>query len=568
MKRISTFFVATVISVACFSQTPVINYQQLTDALSAPVDIAHPTDGTGRLFIVQQGGLIRIWNGSSLVATPFLDVSAALAKSDEQGLLSMAFHPQYATNRYFFIYYTKVNDGSLTIARYRTQEGNPNLADASSGVEILNIPHPGNTNHNGGKLNFGSDGYLYLGTGDGGGSNDVPNNAQNGQSLLGKMLRIDVNDFNDVTPPLYSIPATNPYTSDAAAADEIIALGLRNPFRWSFDRQTGDMWIGDVGQGAREEVDFRSAANLSSRTNYGWRCMEGKIPNPSGTAVCPAPPDNVLPIFDYDRSAAGGTVITGGMVYRGTEFPTLNGHYICTDFASGNIWLIKSDGATGWTVTPQTTNLTRAIAGFGEDQSGNLYAVQLANGTGQGVLYKIITDNVLPLKLLSFTGSAQNNQHILNWTIAGSTPGDQFELESSTNNQSFTKASNYISASSGQSTYTSSVLATNTRTTYYRLKLRGSDGQISYSPVIIIQPGNTAGPAFKATVSGDFVTLELLQKAEHISIVNTAGQVLLQRTINNAAGVITIPLSGIATKGLLLIRVMGNGKNSTQKILY
>ena len=352
---------------------PVIEFQKIIAGLSDPVDLTEATDGTHQLFIVERKGKVKILKNTNLSKTLFLDVSSIITSSgQEQGLLSLAFHPQYKTNGYFFIYYTNTS-GTVTVARYH--RSNDSIADASSGVVLITIPKK-YSNHNGGHLVFGKDGYLYFGTGDGGAGGDPDNNAQNGQSLLGKMLRIDVNNSQ---PPYYSIPADNRQGNTADAKPEIIATGLRNPWRWSFDKKTGDLWIGDVGQNKWEEVNMVPAMDIVNK-DYGWSCIEGT----HSFKNCPAKPNNVTPIFEYPHSAStGGFSITGGYVYRGTEFPALEGWYICADFVSRNGWLIKADTSGGWTVTMQK-NWPEVISSFGELLDGTLYALTLS-----GTIYKV-----------------------------------------------------------------------------------------------------------------------------------------------------------------------------------
>lgn len=566
MKLLAAFFLSVMGCYSSYAQVPVIQYQTVVTGLADPLDIANAADGSNRLFIVQQGGQVRIWDGSFILPDPFINLSGVISSGGERGLLSIAFHPGYATNRYFFVYYTKAGDGSLTIARYRTLESNPNQADAASGVEILNILHPTNANHNGGKLQFGADGFLYVGTGDGGGSNDVPNNAQNGNSLLGKMLRIDVNDFTDATPPLYSIPAANPYTNDGNVLDEIIALGLRNPFRWSFDRTTHDMWIGDVGQGAREEVDFRAAGDINSPTNYGWRCMEGNITNPDPTAACPAPSNYVPPIFDYTHDAAtGGNVLTGGYVYRGNDFTELKGYYICTDFGSGNIWLIKNNG-TGFDATLQTVNMVTGIAAFGEAESGALYAVRLTDGVNanSGVLYKVVPASVLPIKLISFTAVSQGNLHVIKWRVQGLEKTDLQVLEKKLENENEFSEAGRVAVSSENESYTMQLAATNAET-YYRLKIMAATGTVTYSPVAKIDRGS-ARNGFTASITGSQLTINLVESANRIEILSGGGSMLYTKT-TTSQGVIQIPLSNIPHQ-ILFIKLYSALGSRVQKIAW
>jgi glucose/arabinose dehydrogenase len=548
------------------TQAPVIEYQSIiATGLADPVDVVNPGDGTNRLFLVQRGGLIRIWNGSEVLPNPFLNVTSLLSLSGgERGLLSIVFHPNYASNRYFFIYYTSTT-GALTLARYRTLADNANLADAASGVVLLSIPHTAG-NHNGAKLIFGTDGFLYFGTGDGGGSNDVPNNAQNGNSLLGKMLRIDVNDFADATPPLYGIPAGNPYTGDAAVLDEIIALGVRNPWRWSFDRVTGDMWIGDVGQGAREEVDFRHRDSILNPTNYGWRCLEGFITNPSMAAACPAPVNNVLPVFDYPHNANGGFVITGGYVYRGAEFPSLNGYYITTDYSTGNIWLIAPDGDE-WEVTPQIINKLTNVSSFGEAENGDLYATRLNNGTpNTGGLYKVILGQTLPVKLLSFTARAVGNTHEISWKTSAGQKGDTYVVErKKTGEPGFTEVGQKKVTGTSQQEYTLNI-PTVPADCWYRLKTVGTDGAVNYSAVIFLPNKKTAKEIFTINRSGSLVTLMLHEPVQSVEVFNASGAQLYKQLLNDRSGMITLPL--VHSNGLVFVRATTATGSETKKLVW
>jgi glucose/arabinose dehydrogenase len=398
----------------CFSaaaaQRPTISYSNFITGLNAPIDIVSANDGSGRLFIVQQGGLIRLYENGTLYN--FLNMGATgenlISTGGERGLLSMAFHPDYdgTTVPYFFVYYTNTA-GNLAIRRYSTIAGpgtppTPSIvANTSSDVLVLTIPHPTNANHNGGKINFGSDGYLYLATGDGGGSNDGPNNAQNGEVLLGKMIRIDINSSTAQTFGNYGIPADNPYVGDPSVLDEIWAMGLRNPFRWSFDKLTGDMWIGDVGQGAKEEINFRPAG-ATAHVNYGWRCLEGYISTPSVADCIPA--DNVYPVFDYNNPVSGQSAVTGGYVYRGTQYPNLYGYYIAADVYSDSVYLLWPNGSGGFDSLGQVMPPDPDpwfIVSFGQDEDGTIYAV--SQGTG-AILNVVATGGIpLPVKLSAFS---------------------------------------------------------------------------------------------------------------------------------------------------------------------
>lgn len=337
--------------------------------LNSPVDLAAtPQAGDSRLFIVEQSGRIRIMrNSGSLLRRPFLDIQDRVSSGSERGLLGLAFHPDYAANGYFYVNYTNLS-GDTTISRFSVS-GSRNLADPNSEQILLVVDQPF-ANHNGGDLAFGPDGYLYIALGDGGSGGDPLNNSQNIDSLLGKILRIDV----DGGAP-YAIPADNPFVG-LPGADEIWAYGLRNPWRISFDRQTGDFFIADVGQSAREEIDFQAAGSAGG-ANYGWRCYEGtQAYNLSGCNPDPGVYD--FPAHEYTHSE--GCAITGGFVYRGALYPTLAGHYFFADYCSGTIWALLPDGMGGWTLTDHGALLSSPTT-FGENAKGELFVADAASGT-------------------------------------------------------------------------------------------------------------------------------------------------------------------------------------------
>jgi glucose/arabinose dehydrogenase len=343
----------------------------VSSGIASPVFVGNAADGTNRLFIVERAGTIRVLQPGSSSPTLFLDIRSKIVSGGEQGLLGLAFHPLYSTNGRFFVYYTQAADGTLVIAEYKVAASNKDVADPTEKV-ILTIPHPTNTNHNGGMLAFGPDGFLYIGVGDGGSANDPPNNAQNVNVLLGKILRIDINP-PQASGAQYVSPSTNPFFGTTAGRDEIFALGIRNPWRFSFDRLTGQLWVADVGQGAREEVD----TPILSGGNYGWRVYEGFACTNNDQALCNAA-NYTLPIFDYAH-ANGRCSITGGYVYRGSSGALPAGTYVYGDYCSGEIF--SWDGSTQTVLLDTTQN----IASFGEDEQGELYVVNLG-----GTLSKIV----------------------------------------------------------------------------------------------------------------------------------------------------------------------------------
>lgn len=347
---------------------------------SSPVALTHAPDESERLFIVERGGRIRIWEGGAL--RTFLDLRSSVntndSGGDERGLLGLAFSPGYATNGHFYVNYISSSSlprGSTVVSRFTVSPTNPDDGMEASEEVILVVPQP-EPNHNGGQINFGPDGFLYIGMGDGGGAGDVHGSTGNGQAndtFLGKMLRIDVEGSPDPGSP-YAVPADNPFLLDPQVPDEIWAFGLRNPWRWSFDRKTGDMYIADVGQYEWEEVNFVPASSTGGE-NFQWRRIEGFNTFNSGTQI--AKGTSTGPVFEYDHNA--GSSITGGYVYRGQEHPRMKGIYFFGDYNSGRIWGLQQDPSGSW-VDRQLLETSLRISSFGEDESGNLYVASLFTG--------------------------------------------------------------------------------------------------------------------------------------------------------------------------------------------
>lgn len=346
----------------------VLKLESIASGFTRPVQVV--SAGDDRLFIVGQHGYIHVRQPDGTVSL-FLDIDAKVKSTgNEQGLLGLAFHPNYASNGYFYVNYIN-NSNNTVIARYNVSSGNPNLADASSEYILLTITQP-YTNHNAGDLQFGPDGYLYCALGDGGSAGDPGNRAQDINQLLGKILRIDVNSGSP-----YGIPPTNPFVG-VAGADEIWSYGWRNPWRFSFDRLTGDMWIADVGQNDWEEVNMEPAGSAGGN-NYGWRCYEGN--EQYNFSLCSSGTSFVFPVFVYDHTySSGGFSVTGGFVYRGSLNPGMYGHYICADYISGNFWTLYPNGSGGYN-TNFFPALQTSISSFGQGHDGELYVTHLLNGT-------------------------------------------------------------------------------------------------------------------------------------------------------------------------------------------
>ena len=358
-----------------FGQSQTITLQSFATGFDSPVEITNA--GDSRLFVVQKGGLIRILNSNgSINTTPFLNLSTLISSDGERGLLGLAFHPNYAANGYFFVNYTNTS-GNTVIARYSVNSGNPDIANIT-GTILMTISQP-YTNHNGGSIKFGADGYLYIGMGDGGSGGDPGNRAQNINENLGKMLRIDV---NSTISPFYTSPATNPYVG-VAGNDEIWAIGLRNPWKFSFNRLNGDLWIADVGQGAIEEINKIVNPLPNTGINFGWRCYEGN--STYNTSGCAPSSTMTFPFAQYARSG-GACSVTGGYFYTGSTYPNFQNKYFFTDYCDDKIRMVNSAGV----ITTTTSFSGNNFVTFGEDMNGELYIAGISSGT----IYKIIDSSL------------------------------------------------------------------------------------------------------------------------------------------------------------------------------
>lgn len=405
---------------------PELQLEHVVSDLQAPVYVTHAGDDSGRLFVVESPGRIRIIQNGLIQAEPFLDIrdrvrspASVPTASGEQGLLGLAFPPGFADKGYFYAFYTRM-DGDNVLARY-CLSADPNRAEAESEQVVLLLEHSAHPEHNAGQLAFGPDGYLYLGTGDSGGAGDPLVEAQNRASLLGKILRIDVEGsaynqgevdrkggFASCRPSTalsdqslrYAIPADNPFAQGRSEKPEVWALGLRNPWRFSFDRTTGDLYISDVGQNSREEINFQ-AAHFAGGANYGWNILEGSqcysaLPDsqPDSEAgnepACQPPPGNLPPVVEYGHGVeeGQGCAITGGYVYRGQASPGLEGIYFYADFCLGKVWGLRYWKGDWKTQLLADTPLKPSS--FGEDQAGEIYLVHLGTGLEtDGAIYRL-----------------------------------------------------------------------------------------------------------------------------------------------------------------------------------
>jgi len=518
-----------------------IGYQTIVDAgLADPIDIAippnaSPANGSTRIFVAQQNGLIRLWNGSSF--SDLVNLSSVISTGGERGLLSMTFHPSYngTTNRDFFVYYTRNSDGDLTVARYRTDPSDPNAIDPAGGTVLITpIEHSSQSNHNGGDLNFGSDGFLYLTTGDGGGTGDPGENAQNPSSLLGKLLRIDVNAAIPITPT-------------------VVDIGLRNPFRWSFDKNTGDAWIGDVGQSAWEEISFKPAG--SSGLNFGWDCYEGNATYEI-TADCPAAGSITFPSHVYAN--AEGQAVVGGFVYRGTEISALQGWYVATDYYTGRIFR-RSPGGTWFTQTGGQTG----ISSFGEAPDGTLYAISQFSDD----LYKLIVTGALPVKLISFSGKRNDNIAELEWKTATEQNTARFRIEFSTTASNFQNAG-IVAASRNPngSNYSFQHHFNTSSDIYYRLAIEDDDGQIAYSSIIRLSSPKSGIKIYPTVINNGILNIQTETPVNKLQIISANGGMVFRKELNAFTGTTAISLPQFS-KGIYIVQLHMNNGIKTEKII-
>jgi hypothetical protein len=377
-------YASIVIILLCsFSYGQSIDIETFASGFSNPTNIKNA--GDSRLFVVEQAGRIRIINDDGSVNnSPFLDINSIVINGGgERGLLGLAFHPNYNSNGFFYVNYIN-NGGSTVISRFSRSTTNPDLADQNSELQLLTFSQPF-ANHNGGDMAFGPDGYLYISSGDGGSAGDPGNRAQSLTTLLGKLLRIDVDNTSNGNN--YAIPADNPYFGSSSNLQEIWAFGLRNPWKFSFDKTTGDLWIADVGQNTFEEINM--VLPTSAGINYGWRCYEGNSPfNLSG---CPPSNSLTFPIAQYSHNGDGAfkCSITGGYRYRGTAQPTLNGLYFFADYCSDEIGVLEESGSN-WTMSFTPAFNGNGWTTFGEDVNGEIYI----SGNDSGIVYRIIDSNL------------------------------------------------------------------------------------------------------------------------------------------------------------------------------
>ena len=469
-------FVITFLILIQFTVSAQYNFEVAFPNLtfSSALNLQNAGDGTNRLFVVEQSGIIKVFQNQSNVSTTktFLNISDRVTAGGETGLLGLAFHPDFENNGYFYVNYTAPSPLRSVISRFKVSTTNPDSVDKNSELIFLTYNQP-YSNHNGGCLAFGPDGNLYIAAGDGGSGGDPENNAQNITNLLGKIIRIDVD--NPQSPLNYGIPADNPFidSTNASIRKEIYAWGLRNTWKFSFDPVTGWLWAGDVGQGLWEEIDI-----IQNGKNYGWRCYEGNhsydLSGCNGTYK--------FPIWEYSHSL--GFSITGGYVYRGQNVPELYGKYIYGDYVSARVWSLDYDGINP-TINTQISTAAGSITSFGVDENNELYLVSF-----NGKIYRFIP-TVVPVELISFNATVIDGKVRLDWYTSTETNNEGFKIEKSRDGVNYSEI--FFVGGNGTSTnrnvYSYLDESVSSGVYYYRLKQIDFDGSFEYLNVVAVDLG-------------------------------------------------------------------------------
>jgi glucose/arabinose dehydrogenase len=555
---------------------PQIVFTSYLSGFNSPVDLANADDGTNRLFVVERSGMIKIIVNNAVLPTPFLNIADRVHQGGgERGLLGLAFHPEYQTNGFFYVNYTDNSGGDTRISRFQVSSADANIAVPGSEVILLEMDQP-YSNHNAGDLNFSpEDGYLYIAMGDGGSGGDPQNRSQNLSCLLGKMLRINVDggglpastsqsggscDFTSSTH--YTIPADNPFATSNTVRREIWSIGWRNPWRFAFDPLNGNMWVADVGQGAWEEVDFELSG--TSGLNYGWRCYEGA--HAHNTSGCSPASSYVSPVFEYDHTSAGGFSITGGCVYRGTDFPNMVGHYVLADYVSDNVWsLFRNTNGTVSVHSHDIAGFTN-ISSFGVDEEGEMYAVSL-----DGIIYKVQDTSPLPVELSAFSGKNEGDVNRLLWTSLSEINTAHFDIERSQNGSDFYNIAQVAAAQNSQTikNYSYEDRTFTKGDNFYRLKMVDLDGSYEYSKIISIISGDSSGFEIHPNPSnGKFILYwpEKTQSISSIRIYNILGDLIVEAYPDLVNQKFDLDLSD-APVGVYLIQVQINGVLYAQQIV-
>lgn len=555
MKRHLIVFFATLLSAAGWAQ-PTLEFTVVNltgPGLVQPVDITGCGDNSGRLFITEKRGTIRIIENGAVLPDFFLNIQSQVMNSGERGLLGLAFHPQYPDSPYIYVNYVIAGTITNRISRFSLNPNNAYDIDESTELELLTQMGV-QANHKAGDLAFGPDGFLYIGMGDGGGGFDPEDTGQDTSTLLGKMLRIDI---NSKTPPLnYSIPSTNPYVG-GPGRDEIWAIGLRNPWRISFDRENGDFWIADVGQNAWEEVNWLPNGTPPG-SNFGWDCYEG-----NGHAIepqnCPGGTIFTWPLFEYPHNCnpcpnGYGASLSGGFVYRGAMFPALYGYYVFADYVSNYVWALRPAASNPpyEVVVQNGAGMVSGIVTFGEGDDGEMYASNLA-----GTLYSVGASGTLPIqweKLLATRGPKNNR---IEWTIHQTFGIDYFEIQRAEKApfDPYTEVAR-IDPVSGQNHYIHDDPLNGSGSVYYRVAAMMDDGSTEYSPIARIGPEASSKPTLVYDLQTQAWRIALPEPWQngHLIVYDMLGREIQSRSILADAH---IDLTAPVVPGSYFVKVSG-----------
>ena len=533
---------------------------EISTNLVNPMLIAHAGDGSKRIFVAERAGVIKVFSQTYQYIGVYLDITSRVSTVQEGGLLSIAFHPDFETNGSLFVHFSDKGgtQGNIVISRYDSPDPSLNVMNDNTPVDVIKIPHP-KTNHYGGEMHFGSDGNLYISTGDGGGGDDSEfNNAQNTTSLLGKMLRITVATSGTGT---YTNPLTNPFPADPSnpsdpPRNEVYAFGLRNPFRWSFDRLTGDMWIGDVGQITQEEIDFREAASIRE-SNFAWRCWEGSVRNPTyvSDAGCNYP--NLAPKYSYGRTL--GRSVVGGVVYRGTKYPDMAGYYIGSDYYSGNFHVLAPGASILSTMNLLTPKIE--LSDFGESEDGDIFAVSL---TGNEI-FRFVDANVpLPVRLVQFSGTNSAEGVKLNWLTSMEENFREFGIEYSGDAKNFARIGTVLPADKFSGSYYR-FTHPGVFEGYYRLKMIDQDNSFTYSRIINVSADlEQASFIWPSVINSGAMNVNLSSAYNALELLNSSGNMVFSTNISGKTGSFNVPVNAVGA-GLYIVRLVSNDRESIQQ---
>lgn len=535
-----------------FAQPDIQLKSEIGANLTSPMHLANAGDGTGRIFVSERGGVVKVFNSNFTYLGVYLDITTLVSTGGEGGLLSIAFHPNFETNGCLFVHYVD-KFGNVAVDRYDASNPASNAMDDTTPISVLTIPHP-QTNHYGGEMHFGPDGHLYISVGDGGGSNDTNNNAQDPTKLLGKILRIQPATSGANT---YTVPSDNPFPGNQSLPrNEVYCIGLRNPFRWSFDSATGDMWIGDVGQGAKEEIDHCPAAMIKG-ANFGWRCYEGDIRTPAYNSPtyeteCAAY-GNFVPRYTYDHSL--GQSVIGGVTYHGSRYPDMDGYYIGSDYYSGIFHILAPESGSGRMGAIMLDNKIN-ISDFGEGENGEIYAVSMADNS----VFRFVDANVdpLPVSLVSFTAKRSIEGIRLSWKTSTEERFHAFDIEYSSTGKSFSKigtvnGTNSQSGSEYHFTHSSAPLSL----AYYRLKMVDIDGTYDYSTILPVNIDKQAGDlVLPSLITSGTLIINIEKPYDYFELIGVSGTTLLKSNITSKTGKLDIPVN-LVPSALYIVRLSG-----------